>query len=641
MPARVCFFVFALLPHFAAAIALVTPAADAPLTLHVDCSGGSDVLGDGSASAPLASPSAARDVIRSLQPLASDVVVVITGTCVPSNPDGSHNFSLPVLTLSAVDSAPQGRSVTYTASAAVFMGGIPLDDWQTYQGPVLQTRIPPAALKAGLGSITAGNFGTCTNSASGLFFNDAPMTLARYPNVLANGSWAWLTIDSVADAGTFAFNDVDGRAKEWDASQGWLHGYWAFDWADNYVKIASIEPAANGSCTVTTSALTPPAYHFTPKARFYATNLLSELDAAGEFYIDAAQGMAYFYPPSPVASGSVFLSLAPAAIVAQSISGVSFRGVTARFFRGTAMSITNATGITVTDADLSNQGHSAISADGINITLSSIRASGLGCGGIIISGGDPASLTPSNNVVSNCSVTHYAQFNRAYHAGIHWAGVGMTITGNTISHAPHNGMLGGGNNNLFIGNTFDTLCFEVSDSGAWYAGRSWIQRGNVIMSNVFRNIRNTDGWALGWPSVQAVYLDDQLSGTIITDNLFENCMTGILLGGGRDNLVMFNHFTGNDLAVHLDNRGMNWQQSSCNSSTGALVQQLFSVNYTQPPYSTAYPAITDSLSFHPCVPVRSNVTSNTYCNTTAFQDVTQRQIDSWFCDYSLNTEKCY
>jgi len=62
-------------------------------------------------------------------------------------------------------------------------------------------------------------------------------------------------------------------------------------------------------------------------------------------------------------------------------------------------------------------------------------------------------------------------------------------------------MLGGGNNNLFVGNTFDTLCYEVSDSGAWYtppelaanvcergcryAGRSWIQRGNVIMSNVY------------------------------------------------------------------------------------------------------------------------------------------------------------
>jgi hypothetical protein len=83
---------------------------------------------------------------------------------------------------------------------------------------VLRARIPDAALAAGaaqpapvpvharchvptgLGSITAGNFGACTNSASGIFFNDAPMTLARYPNVQANGSWAWLTIDSVRHA---------------------------------------------------------------------------------------------------------------------------------------------------------------------------------------------------------------------------------------------------------------------------------------------------------------------------------------------------------------------------------------------------------------------------------------------------------
>lgn len=50
---------------------------------------------------------------------------------------------------------------------------------------------------AGLGSIATGSFGTCTNSASEIFFNDTPMTLARYPNVLPNGSWAWLSIDSV------------------------------------------------------------------------------------------------------------------------------------------------------------------------------------------------------------------------------------------------------------------------------------------------------------------------------------------------------------------------------------------------------------------------------------------------------------
>jgi hypothetical protein len=43
-------------------------------------------------------------------------------------------------------------------------------------------------------------------------------------------------------------------------------------------------------------------------------------------------------------------------------------------------------------------------------------------------------------------------------------------------------------------------------------------------------------------------------------NVFENCMTGVVLGGGRDNTVLSNHCVDTDLAVHLDNRGMNWQQ---------------------------------------------------------------------------------
>lgn len=123
-----------LLLHVVAALALPMPAHHSPPTIYVDCSRGSDIFGDGSASSPLSSPNAARDLIRSLQPLTSDVTVSITGTCFPCNPDGSHNFSLPLLSLSSSDSAPQGVSIAYAASSAVFMGGIPLDAWQPYKG---------------------------------------------------------------------------------------------------------------------------------------------------------------------------------------------------------------------------------------------------------------------------------------------------------------------------------------------------------------------------------------------------------------------------------------------------------------------------------------------------------------------------
>lgn len=67
-----------------------------------------------------------------------------------------------------------------------------------------------------------------------------------------------------------------------------------------------------------------------------------------------------------------------------------------------------------------------------------------------------------------------------------------------------------GNDCLFEGNRISKLCYETSDSGGFYTGRSWIDRGNIIMGNIFSDIYNTETTHLGSPSVQAIYLDDQV-----------------------------------------------------------------------------------------------------------------------------------
>ena len=86
----------ALLLPLVSCFALLLPSPRGPVTIYVDCSGGSDSLGDGTASSPLASPTAARDYIRSLQPLAADVTVRMPAPAtVPTNPDGALNFSQP------------------------------------------------------------------------------------------------------------------------------------------------------------------------------------------------------------------------------------------------------------------------------------------------------------------------------------------------------------------------------------------------------------------------------------------------------------------------------------------------------------------------------------------------------------------
>ena len=204
----------------------------------------------------------------------------------------------------------------------------------------------------------------------------------------------------------------------------------------------------------------------------------------------------------------------------------------------------------------------------------------------------------------------------------------------TLSTAPHVGMLGGGVSNIFRNNVFQTLCFEATDSGAWYAGRSWTRWGNVIANNTFENIRNREHMTLGSPSVQAIYLDDQLSGTVIANNTCANSQTCYFVGGGRDTVIGGNACgPGVDTCVHVDDRGLNWQAAECayNATyTGDLVKGLFSVNYTHPPYSTAFPSIVDTLSRRPCTPVNISIVGNSYCNSTKkFVDASPASLASW------------
>lgn len=68
-----------------------------------------------------------------------------------------------------------------------------------------------------------------------------------------------------------------------------------------------------------------------------------------------------------------------------------------------------------------------------------------------------------------------------------------------------------GNDCLFAYNNITDMCYESTDTGAFYTGYSWIRRGNIIRNNYFGHIRATEKTALGFPSVQAIYLDDQVS----------------------------------------------------------------------------------------------------------------------------------
>jgi hypothetical protein len=148
-----------------------------------------------------------------------------------------------------------------------------------------------------------------------LFFDDQRMQIARWPNT------SWAAISNVFDPGADprdgdkssrlpVFAIADPRPRGWDTDAGvWLFGEFTYNWYDEVIRVKSIN-RANGQIT-----LAAPALYSVKSGRFYALNLLEELDSPGEFYIDAKNRRLYFWPPAPVEKARIVLSILKAPLV--------------------------------------------------------------------------------------------------------------------------------------------------------------------------------------------------------------------------------------------------------------------------------------------------------------------------------------
>ena len=169
------------------------------------------------------------------------------------------------------------------------------------------------------------------------------------------------------------------------------------------------------------------------------------------------------------------------------------------YSRVSAVVISGSDNISLSNVSIHNIGGSAVTISGSHNSVSDSSVQYVGCTGISVDGGDIATLTASGNTILNNNIHQYAQRKRTYQPAVGFRGVGHQVINNTVGDAPHCGMLGGGNDMLFEGNTLHNLGYEVDDSGAFYVGRQWQARGNVVRGNTFRHIRARVPTYLGYP----------------------------------------------------------------------------------------------------------------------------------------------
>ncbi|EDQ89613.1 uncharacterized protein MONBRDRAFT_25137 [Monosiga brevicollis MX1] len=363
------------------------------------------------------------------------------------------------------------------------------------------------------GTLISGGLKDCQNNKTELFVNNQRLWLARWPNVAANGTWQWGRIANVTDAQTFvpeASAPLTALAQDPDL---WLHGYWVYDWSDEFVAVANVS-TRNGTIAMTTSTATPQV-----GGRWMAINAQSQLDAPGEYYIDRASGrLTVMFPPGVHPSNQDFsavLSTLPHAIFTPNATALHLHDLTVAYARGSGIVLPDARGALLERLVVANHGGNGTQVHGVNNQVRNSDFFNLACMGLSVTGGNRTSLVPSNNVVDGNHIHDYALWKRTYQGGLFWAGVGNSYLNNVIENGPHNGILGGGNeadhlggnNCIFVNNTLRHLAFETTDTGAFYScgqdGQAWINRGNVIANCTFIDVRMHEPTALGYSSVQA------------------------------------------------------------------------------------------------------------------------------------------
>ncbi len=565
-------------------------------------SGRTDSPNSAATDGPFATLQRARDAIRELKTSKGLPEGGITVWIAGGNYPLKKSFEL-----SSPDSGDAKAPIVYSARADAQVrvsGGRIVSGWQKVSDPAILARLQANAkenvLQADLksqditdfGQYKSRGFGRSAPAALELFFNDKPMNLARWPND------GFLKITGIPDSFTDEHGGTMGkleagfmydsdRPAQWaDTSDIWIHGYWAYDWANSYEHIASIDTRAR---LIKTS---PPYGHYGFRAgghggRFFFLNILEEIDAPGEWFLDRKSGILYFWPPEPMEKASVVVSIVQTPLIQmKDVSHIEISGLGVECGRTDGVRIDGGSDNRITRCVVRNIGNTGVSINGgSNHGVRDCIVSETGDGGISLSGGDRKTLVSCGHFARNNHIHHIARWSRCYAPAIAMSGVGIVAANNLIHDHPHCAILFGGNEHLIEKNEIHHVCMETGDVGAIYTGRDYTYRGNSIRYNF---IHHTGGVGMG---SMGIYMDDCVSGTKIFGNILWGLHRAVFLGGGRDFVVENNIFVNCDPAVELDGRGLSKSAVWHNMVYQTMKKRLEDMNYMQPPYSTRYPEL--------------------------------------------------
>lgn len=592
--------------------------------------------GDGSIENPFPTLEKAKNAMRLVKDKDSydDLRIIIRG--------GKYEIS-DTFTLTAEDSGTEKTPLvisSYPGEEVIFSGGRDIDMSKAEPVTNLKVleRIPEEAREnilqidlkqqglTGLGNVPQTYYAVATPSTTNLLWNGENCNRARWPNdgyaktgtiLYSPDRWysdAGLRTPPEKDPGVIFKTDAP-RVSMWkDAPYAWLFGYYANDWSTYSLAIKNIE-----SNIIYTK--TSPGFGILKGRPYYIFNLIEEMDAPGEWYIDKDNEILYIYPKTEITDDTnvCFTVLEKAMISMSQAKNIRVEGIIFENSKVSAVSISNCQNCEVAGSVIRNMSANAASVSGgYKNGIRSCDIYNIGSSAVNISGGDKNTLEPGGNYVVNCHIYNWATTNRVYNGAVSISGVGQYVAYNKFHKAPHLAIQVFGNNHIIEYNEIYDVVKETADSGSVYMGQTLSGFGTIIRYNYFHDIGNTMGGAF---TAVGVYFDDMYSGGTIWGNLFVEVDNPVLIGGGSNNHIennlMIDAPESSKHSLDYDSRG---SETRWAESIEKYVNSAKTIPYHNERWVTLFPEFAELMDNNADMrfPHNSTVKNNVVANHTEF-----------------------
>ncbi len=370
-----------------------------------------------------------------------------------------------------------------------------------------------------------------------IFIDGKPLNLSQYPE---KGKYLKITgyceddivNDNVMGKLESGFYYNDQRPKGWaDSEDIWLNGYWAYDWANSYEHIFSIDKEKmliknDGKCG---------NYGFVVDQRFCFINILEEVIKPGDYYIDRHSKKLYFIPFEENFQEVIISTMEEPMMIIEKGENVTFDGLTFECSRSSGLKLHKSNNAHVNNCNCYNMGNYAIEAiGGLNFTIEGCTIHDCGDGGIFATGGNRKTLAPANININNNHIYNIAKWSKCYQTAIRVEGVGITVKNNLIHDLPHTGVLYLGNEITIEKNELYNCVMETGDAGAIYSGLEFTNRGIDISRNYIHHLGGVGLGAMG------IYNDGGMCGVKMEENIFLEVSRAICMTSGRDMIARNN-----------------------------------------------------------------------------------------------------